>query len=181
MVLPFTHGDLDARIKKASEQIENDPKNSILYIKRGELYFQHEEYRKSIVDFETARSLGVTSSELDISLARSYYKVKKHSTALAFIQELLIREPNHVQGNRWKGRILMDLKHYENATEALALALEYSAKKTPEQILELAQTYDLMRTTKTTQQACEVIKEGIKSLGELPCFHRKISRVFFEY
>ena len=52
------HGDLSDRIEEKTEEISKNPNNSELYYERGFLYQQHEEYDKSLVDYNKSRSLG---------------------------------------------------------------------------------------------------------------------------
>ena len=171
MAVPsYAHGDLEARIKKVSKQIEKNPKDVSLYLKRGELYYQHEEYRKSIVDFEHALALGNKSNELSILRARSYFKAKKHSISLDILDDVLVTNSNHVEANRWKGKILASQAKYEAAAKALQLALQHSQKKLPDHYLELAATYQAQRNPSATHQACSVITNGIQELGPLLAF-----------
>ena len=176
----YAHGDLDARIKKITKQIEKDPSNPDLYIKRGELYFQHEEYKNSIVDYEHANALGVSSIALDILFAQSYDKAGKYPIALDYLENVLKQEPDQVVSNRLKGNILVDQQHYLAGAKSLEHALQYSIKKLPEHYVGLATAYRAVESDESNQKAIQTMLAGVKELGDLPVFLNHLVSLYQE-
>ncbi len=172
--LAMAHGDLDAQIKKVTKQIEKDPTNAELYVKRGKLFFQHEEFKRSIIDFEHAKSLGIHTTEIEILFARSYFKADKHKIALEYLHGALSEQENHVVANRLTGQINVDLRMYTMAADHLHRALDYSEKRIPEHYIELANCYLNMNTSEAVQHAVEILNRGINDLGELIVFLNKL-------
>jgi tetratricopeptide (TPR) repeat protein len=174
----FAHGDLDVQIKKVTKQIEKSPDNPELYIKRGQLYYQHEEYKYAIIDYERARVLGLESIELDILFAQAYYSADKRPIAQDYLTSVLEKNPDHVIANRLLGAIYIDLLQYEVGSQALEKALMFSQKKLPEHYVQLADAYKAMRSEDADQKAIQTLKSGIQELGNLPVFLNRLVQLY---
>ena len=79
----FAHGDLDERILEVTEEIKASQDSAYLYFKRGKLYFQHEEYEKSIADLKEDLNVpvlgkrGKIKADKDRLLNKSGYRVRE--------------------------------------------------------------------------------------------------------
>ena len=163
----LAHGDLDARIKKVSKQIEKNPDDPALYKKRGILYFQHEEYKKSIADYEHALALGDDSEELSILRAKSYCRAKKGKIALDILQPILEKHPDDIVANRLTGQILASQNKNNRALKHLMIALEKGSQKLPEHYLEIADILSREKTHDKYLQTQDILQDGIATLGPL--------------
>ena len=164
------HDDLHAQIKKVSKQIEKNPNDPTLYIKRGDLYHQHEEYKRALLDFERARALGHDSDQLTILFAKSYFKAQKHAIALRELEQLLTGNQNHVVANRLAGYIYEDLGELPQAISHLERALKNSQKRIPQYYTELAHLHLLINAASSFDAAVDALQNGIDDLGELIVF-----------
>ena len=168
------HGDLHTRIKKVSKQIEKNPNDPSLYIKRGDLYHQHEEYKRALLDFERARALGHDSDELTVLFAKSYFGAKKYTFALNELSDILASSENHVVANRLTGEVYAEKGELNLAAEHLQRALDYSDKRIPQHYIDLSKIYLEMEKTSSLSLASNVLENGIDDLGELIVFLQEL-------
>src|SRR5262245_7785095 len=63
----LAHGDLHEQIAAATSQIEKNPKNAELYLKRGELHRAHEDWDAALADYERAAILNPKLIVVDLA------------------------------------------------------------------------------------------------------------------
>jgi tetratricopeptide (TPR) repeat protein len=108
----LAHGDLHEMIKKVSKEIKSSPDSAFLYLKRGELYFQHEDFEESIEDYTTCSKLGYNNPRLYFAFAKTYDRIENYNFALSYINKILIDNALNVKALRLKGQILCRTKQY---------------------------------------------------------------------
>ena len=91
----FAHGDLDIQIERISKRIENESDNASLYIKRGQLYAQHKEPKKSKQDYLLARKLDDKLLITDLLMAQLLADNNEASVALPYVNLFLRNHSNH--------------------------------------------------------------------------------------
>ena len=88
------HGALDEQIKELTTRIKQEPKNAKLFLKRGQLYAQHEEFFPARQDYLAARSLDQNLRITDLLLAELYLQNKLVDTALFYVNTFLTQNPS---------------------------------------------------------------------------------------
>ena len=170
----FAHGDLDKRIKKASKEIKENPNDPALYLKRGALYFQHEEYKKSIADYKMCVKLDMDANLLDFRFAQSYEKKNAHKKALRHLDEILKTEPEHVKAWRLKGLVLYKEKKFCDAATCYENVLAFAKESFTENYLDASKAWEHCKQKTQAQNATEVIQRGLQNLGALTVFYQRL-------
>src|SRR6188474_1257530 len=83
------HGDLDQRILEKTNQIAMHPFDYELYMVRGELYVQHEEYRKAIGDFSYCLNHDLVNTRIHLGMSESLFLLNSLDSALVFADKAL--------------------------------------------------------------------------------------------
>ena len=71
------HGDLHERILKVTEEIKKNSDSAFLYFKRGKLFYQHNDFKRSLKDLKRSDKLGYENNEQYFLFAKNYFKLKK--------------------------------------------------------------------------------------------------------
>lgn len=170
----FAHGDLDVRIEKASEAIEENPESDSLYIIRGTLFYQHEEYLKSIRDFEKAEELAGPNEVVYMSYAKSWFALKNYDFALENIDSTIHLNEENAVAYRLKAQVLMETKQFQEAAQNYLLSLQHTDKKITESYLEPAIALDSVGSPEAFSESIQLLQEGVKELGNLILFKKLI-------
>ncbi len=176
----LAHGELDTRIAAVSAEIELNPDIDSLYIKRGTLYFQHEDYLKSIRDFEKVEELSGPSTVVYISYAKAWHKLEKLDFALESVNDAIDLNPESATAYRLKGKILFDMKDFVGAASNAEQTLNKSKKRITEHYTEYIEALDSIATTDSKKTAIQVLQRGKNDLGELPLFLHKTIDLYIE-
>lgn len=170
----LAHGDLDGRILSTTEAILEEPQNDSLYTSRGTLYFQHQEYMKSIRDFEKVESLIGPNSVVYMSYAKAWHQLSKYQFALENIDLALKINPKNSVAYRLKGEVYFDMREYEKSADNYALCLEHTEKLITESFLEVAIALDSVDTSESLKKSIDVLQEGRTRLADLEIFKKMI-------
>jgi len=123
MILSYTasyaHGDLHERIQECTEQLKKDPNNLALYMKRGKLYLEHEEYDNCLKDIKRCREGNFSDKNWLIYEARAHKALENYEAGLTSISEFLSTDQKHVRALRIRGNILLSYGCYDAATTDL--------------------------------------------------------------
>lgn len=173
-IAPLFHGDLDIRIAEATTAIESDQNNDSLYVLRGTLYFQHQEYMKSIRDFEKVESLVGPGEVVYMSYAKAWHKLKNYDFAIESVNETLQLNDKNPVAYRLKAQILMDQGLFEDAADHYDLSLSNTEKLITESFLEVAIALDSAGTQKSIEKSIHILNRGRKELADLDIFKNMI-------
>ncbi len=160
----LAHGDLDGRIKMKTDEIKETPKNAILYLERGILYFQHSEYYKADKDYKKARRLGYKNEILNFRLAENYLHLKKYKKGIKQSQYALEKRPNDVKIHKLRGALFLKNKNFDRAISSFRFVLENATDLRPENFLQLSDTY-FTKGDDFIDDALRVIEEGLDHFG----------------
>lgn len=176
------HGDLHERIVALSEQIESDPDSSYLYLKRGELYFQHEVYDSSIIDFKKCEELGdFPKSRLYYSYAKSLNILEEDEMALSYLKKILDHDPNNVNTIRFTGKILAEQGRPCESISYLENVISFASKTMPINYLEVSQAYLDCNDNNAYKMSSQTLESGISELGPLMTFYNELVRISILY
>jgi len=173
-LFPSFHGDLDIRIEEATTAIKTDQSNDSLYVIRGTLYYQHQEYLKSIRDFEKVESLVGPSEIVYMSYARAWHKLENFDFAIENVDLTLKTNNKNSVAYRLKALILMDMKQYDKAAENFDLSLTHTNKLITESFLEIAIALDSAGTTESLEKSIHILNRGRAELADLDIFKNMI-------
>jgi tetratricopeptide (TPR) repeat protein len=179
--LCFAHGDLDIRINSATLEIEQFPDSAILYLNRGELHYQHEEYLLALTDFKETYDLGFIDTRIHLGMAKSLLKLKQYEESISYVNQIIKTSPNHVVALRLKGDILFEMEAYGSAAEYYELVIQHADKTFTENYLEAANAWANTDLPNKLELSIKILQKGIDDLGPLLVFYQAISELYEQH
>lgn len=170
----YSHGDLHARIKAVSKEIKKSPDSAALYMKRGELYLQHEEFKRSLKDFNKCKNLGLDNTKLSYNLAVNYLRLRKYSKSLEVVNVIITDIPDHVKAYRLQGEVNLRQGHYLSAGKSFEKVIAYASETIPENFLEASYAYQMDNKKESRCKAVEILVQGTDELGPLNIFYDQL-------
>ena len=137
----FAHGDLHEQIERTSKRIEKQPDNAELYLKRGQLYAQHDEFENARKDFLKARELNPDLTITDLLLAKVYAENQKPYEALPYSNTFLKNHPNDANGLIIRAGIFQQLKNNDAAKADLEKAFDNIESPNPGHFIAIAEAH----------------------------------------
>lgn len=173
----LAHGELHERIKVVSEEIKTFPDSAFLYLKRGELYFLHEDFQKSIMDFDSCTILGLDDPRLHLGFANSYGEIGKYHTAIEHLDKILTNNKLDVNALRLKGQLLYESGQYLKAAHNFEKVIFNAKKSFPELYIEASFAWENSNDVNALLKASESIIMGIEKLGDLLVFYNRLVEI----
>ena len=162
----FAHEDLLLQIQNVTAQLERDPKNPDLHLRRGELHRLHQEFDAALADYERAAQLTNNPVVVDYARGRLFHEANWTQSARFFLDRFLARQTNHRDALIVRARVLARLGEREAAAADYAAALRLTTEPRPELFIEHAQVL----TTDAGEHLAEALASldlGMKKLGPL--------------
>jgi predicted Zn-dependent protease len=160
------HGDLHEQIRAVTEQIAKDPKNSELYLKRGELHRAHQEWDEAQADYDHALALNPGLTVIDFTRGRMFLEANWPRSAKVCLDRFLRKHTNHVEGFTARARTLVKLEKPLDAARDFTTAIGFAPTGRPELYIERAQAL-ASAGDKHYAEALRGLDEGIERLGPL--------------
>ncbi len=160
------HADLVPQIEEVTRQIEKDPRNIDLYVRRGELYRTHAEWNNALADFDTIATLEPTNRWVDLAKGRLMADASWFLTAKAYLDRFIADHRNHAEALTSRARVLTRLSLHLAAADDYDAAIRLSPEAIPELFIERAQTLAVNGPEFVTR-AIDGLDEGIKRMGPL--------------
>lgn len=127
----LSHPDLLAQIERLDEQVQAEPENPELLIRRGDLYRRHEDHAAAARDFRAARKLAPDHPELDFYQGRLALESGDYQSAAGLLDRYLAAHPRHAVG--WRLRAQTALARGEaSAAAGFERAIRFSQAPSPE-------------------------------------------------
>lgn len=158
------HGDLHEQIAAMSKEIEKDPQNTELYLKRGELHRFHQDWNAALADLEHALQLDPELDAVYLYRGELWYDKGSPELARKDLDRFLGDHPDHERALIVRARALVALNHLSDAAKDYSHAL--TLHPNPDIYVERAKA--LASGTKEHQEeALKGLDEGIEKLGPL--------------
>ena len=160
------HAELILQIEMVTKEIQLDPQNAELYVRRGHLRREHVEYEAAYADFERADALSPEMANIDFYRGRLFFDWGWPLSARACLDRLLARNPKHAEGFTWRARVLTKLNQPLAAARDYDQAIALSPEVGPDLFVERAQ---MLMAVGPEQfgAALKGLDDGIKRLGPL--------------
>ena len=162
----LAHGDLHEQIHHVTEQIAKDPKNSELYLRRGELRRMHQEWDLAQADYDQAVALNPSLAIVDFTRGRMFLEANWPHSAKICLDRFLLRNTNHVEGFIARARTLVKLEKPLDAARDFTTAIRYAPEGRPELYIERAEAL-ASAGDKHYAEALRGLDEGVERLGSL--------------
>ena len=162
----LAHDDPHHSIEEITLQIEQDPKNAELYLKRGELHRISSHWDLALADFDRVVELDPDHETVDFHRGRLLLEAGQFEPAKVAIDQFLSAYPNHIEGLLIRGRLLRKLGQPLEAAQDYARAISLAPNPTPVLFLERAETLT-EAGAEYVDAAVQGLDEGIQKLGSL--------------
>src|SRR5213592_1501837 len=160
------HPDLIIQIEEVTKQIEQEPNNPELYLKRGELRRAHIEWDAAYADYERAFALAPDMAAIDLARGRLFLDSGWPLSARAALDRFLSHQPNQVEGLILRARALVRLNLRLAAAQDYSRAIRFSPEPGPDLFIERAQVL-AAEGSAYFSSALRGLDEGIQKLGPL--------------
>ncbi len=160
----LAHGDLHNQITQLTKQLEAEPKNAVLYHKRGELHRAHGEYLEALADYTAAEKLDPKLDVVLLSRGRVLSESGKFASALKALDEFVSRHPDHIEARWLRGRVLARLNRRDEAEKEFVGVIAATEEPSPEQIIERAQN---LEQAGRVEYALSSVNAAMKRVGSL--------------
>jgi tetratricopeptide (TPR) repeat protein len=157
----LAHGDFDARVATLSAQINAEP-SADRYLERSILYREHGDLVAALVDLQQAKRLDPTRRDLGLHRGRLALDAGRPDEAVAPLQGLLAKVPNHPEANLALARALAALGQSRGAATHYRRAIRAAPVGIPSHYLEWA---DALLASGKPQVALNGLDEGLGRLG----------------
>lgn len=157
------HGNLDVQIHLVSEEIAKSP-SAALFLRRGILHHQHEDYGRAIDDYDRAEQLEPTLGAIGFARSRTLYQSGQFTAARAALDKYLAQTPAHAEAFLLRARVLVSLKEHASAVRDFDRNLALALEPLPDCYIERAAA---LSASGDRQAGLSSLDEGIRRLGNL--------------
>ena len=158
------HADLLALIDLVTKQIEGDPKNAALYLKRGELYRVHADWKLAESDYDRVAELDPKLVAVDFCRGKLCSESGQKERAKPLLDKYLAGQPDHVDALLTRARLLVKLGERKAAAVDFTRAITNAPDPMPEYFLERAQA---QAEEGQVEAALHGLDEGLNRFGPL--------------
>lgn len=166
-VAGYAHGDVHLRIAAVTEQIAKDPDNARLFLERGELHREHQEWKAAEADYDRAAQLDPKLAVVGFCRAKMLADSGQWPAARAKLDGYLAGNPQDAQAFVARARVLVKLGERKSAVADFTRGIELSREPQPEFFLERAQA---LVADGEVNEALRGLDEGVKRLGPIVTF-----------
>ena len=160
----LAHGDVHARIAVISEQIEKEPANALLFLQRGELHREHQDWKAAEADYDRAVQLDPKLVAADFCRGRMLAESGQPAAAREMFDRYLASNPDDGNAFLARARVRVRLGERKRAVADFTRAVELLREPPPECFLERAQA---LVADGRSEEALAGLDEGIKKLGPI--------------
>jgi len=158
------HADLLALIDIVNKQIEGDPQNPALYLRRGELYRAHTDWKLAEGDYDRVAQLDPKLTAVDFCRGKLCFESGENDRARMLLNKFLTSQPDHVDALLTRARLLVKLGERKGAAVDFTRAITCAGEPMPEYFLERAQ---VQADEGEIEAALRGMDEGLKRFGPL--------------
>jgi tetratricopeptide (TPR) repeat protein len=161
------HPEIDQQIADASVQIEADPRNAQLYIRRGELHRIHRQWRAAEKDYRFARKLQPDLAVVDYFIGNLRLEMDRPRQAKKRLDRFLEQQPDHAKARIARARAWVSLGRPLEAAADYSRAIDaYGADQRPDPAHYLGRARALVDAgSEHVDEAVRGLDEGLERLG----------------
>lgn len=160
------HAELIIQIEAATVEIQKDPANAELYLRRGQLRREHSEFELASADYDKAEALAPALPHFNLLRGKLYLDWGWPLTARACLDRYLGRNPSSADALILRARVLQRLLLNRSAVNDYDLAIELLPEPSPDLFIERSQLLMSMGDDHRPE-ALRGLDDGVKRLGPL--------------
>ena len=159
------HPGAEASIELISQQIEQQPDDQRLHIRRAEAYSHGGQYQLALDDLQRAQTLG-PANETALTYGLVYFRNKELEPAKHWLDRHLDQYPDDIVGLEYRARLLRDMGDF-SASIADYMRLFALHQVNPGDYLSAAQMMNTI-AGRGTDDALALLDQGLVQLGMIP-------------
>ncbi len=167
----LAHPDIDLRIADLNVRIDDQPNDSALYLKRGELHRHNQSWDAALADYRKAELLSPADPAIHFYRGRVLLERGEAGPALAEIELFLRHKPAHREALLVRARALVNLGRAPDAVADYEASVALRTQPTPENYLEWAAA--LASLEDGLPRAVAALDAGVQALGPLITLQHK--------
>ena len=161
------HQDLLLQIEQLDGQISEDPQNTELLIKRGDLYRRHGDWVSAEDNFQMVREMSPDHSSIDWFQGRLLVSSGRNEEGIILLTRFLEQEPNHGGAYRVRAEAQWNLQQPLLAAQDYQLAVNNSKRPSPSLYRSLVLSL-VAAGANHTDAAIAVVNDGLNRFaGEI--------------
>lgn len=158
------HGTHSFLMKRANEELADQPKDGARWYQRALLQFEHEDWPESLADLEKTEEFAPGRFPVLWMRGQIFDKQAKPAEAKAAFDEFLTATPDHWGALASRARVEVTLGLHDAALADFRKALANNPKAEPDFYNEVAQA---LAAWALTDEAVKVVEAGISRLGAI--------------
>ncbi|ANM29847.1 hypothetical protein ABI59_10045 [Acidobacteria bacterium Mor1] len=154
-------------VQRKTAELEAQPYRAELYLQRGELHRDHEEFDEAAADYRRARELDPALPGLALAEAALHLDLDDAAGAIAKLDAVLAADPRNLDALTLRGRALSAAGRHDEAAVDLGRGIEAGlgmAPLSPEMYLRHARALTAS-TPPRPDAALETLERGLAELG----------------
>jgi predicted Zn-dependent protease len=159
------HPEIEAQVEIVTKQIEREPGNAALFIKRGQLHHTHRDWERALRDFDRAAELDPNAHIVHLRRGETLLEAGRPGDTKQALDKFLGFNGDHAAANVLRARALVQLGAVDEAIADLNSAIERSARPKPDWYLERARLSATQ--VERIDEALRGLDEGLARLGAL--------------
>ena len=160
------HADIHERIQALDKEIQRNPAEAKLFLKRGELHRLHRDWDAALADYRRATELDPHGEEVGFLRGRMLLEAGHPDQARRELDEFLADQPEHREALLTRGRALAALGQGLSAAQDYTRVIATLTQPTPEFYLERSKALEAEGDA-YLGRALQGLDEGIAKLGPL--------------
>ena len=163
------HEGLHGQIAEVTARIKRAPRDATLYLKRGELYRLHQDWRRASADYDRAARLQPALAVVDLARGKMLFEAGRPTGAMRALDSFLLNQPKHVEAHVTRARVLVKLGRRIEAERDFTTAINLTSTPQPELYIERARSLADAPGSNMgdTIEALRGLDEGLTKLGPL--------------
>jgi len=175
----FGHGQLDEMLQIQNQKIKQNPNDSTLYLKRAQLYFQHEQWLEALDDYAKVESLGKGSRDLDFNRGEVFLAMGSFEKAKLHFSQSVLSNPQARNSYIGRARANSKLEKHEQACRDYEQGVKGLDRLSMDSYLELSHLY-AKSPSDGLPAAILLLEESLNKLGSIPVLESELLKRYEE-
>jgi tetratricopeptide (TPR) repeat protein len=172
----LAHGVTHEQIERVSREIEREPANARLFLKRATLRHAHRDWVDAQSDFDRAAALAPQWAVVDLERGRMLLDAGRPADARRALDRYVQRAGGDAQGRLERARALRQLGEPLAAVQDYRAALAMAESVEPDVFIDHADAL-LAAGPAHGREALLAVQEGLSRLGPLVALHLKAAQI----
>ena len=165
----LAHDGLHEQLAEVNARIKRAPLDANLYLKRGELYRLHQDWRRAEADYNRAARLQPGLAIVDLARGKMLFEAGRPKAAKIPLDRFLLSQPQDLEALVTRARVLVKLGRRFEAGKDFTTAISLSPQSQPELFIERARSIadEPGNNPDNIGEALRGLDEGLTKLGPL--------------